>query len=91
MPDGFPPPVRRVDFCDPPEPGATITWPQLRQVLCAWTFKGCAYVERDGHPLDITTLARLESGALLGRSTLVVMHAHLHAALPNTPIVWVSE
>jgi hypothetical protein len=91
MADRFPPPVRRVAFCHPPEGGATVTWPQLRQVLCSWTVKGCAYIERDGHPLDIVTLAGIGAGAELGGATLVVMHHHLHAALPNTPIVWVSE
>jgi hypothetical protein len=91
MPDGFPPTVRRVTFANPAEGGGAVTWPQLRQVLCVWTAKGCAYVERDGYPLDLATLAAVPDGADLGGATLVVMHPHLGNALPNIPIVWASE
>jgi hypothetical protein len=90
MGDGFPPPVRRVHFSTPPAGAGVVTWPQLRQVLCAWTAKGCAYVERDAQPLDIVTLAEIEEGVSLAGAILVVMHSHLSAALPNSPITWVS-
>lgn len=91
MPEGFPPPVRRVEFTHPPSGEASVGWLSLRLVLCGWTSRGCAYIERDGYPLDVATLATLESGALLGGATLVVMHAHLHAVLPESPAVWVGE
>lgn len=88
MPDGFPPPIRRVVFSDPAPGTGTVTWTQLRQVLCAWAFKGCCYVERDGHPIDITTLAKIADGAELGGAVLVVMHEHLALALPSLPFAY---
>lgn len=90
MPDGFQAPIRRLRFDHPPEAGPTDSWLRLRQVLCSWTVKGCAYVEQSGRPLEVTALAAVGSAASLGGATLVVMHDHLDAALPPAPM-WAAE